>query len=132
MRPLSTRVGRVGDGRHARGRGPGGKRLGDRDPAPAARHDEAQERLRLARLLEQRERLGAQRVEVGLQPQARAGAAEAREVVVERERPAAVDAHHLEAAVAAQQPVVGDRDARFRDRARSAPSTLASHMVVAA
>jgi hypothetical protein len=57
---------RVGDGRDAGRRGPGRQRLGDRDPAAAARHDQAQQRLRLARPLDQRERLRAQRLEVRL------------------------------------------------------------------
>ena len=42
------------------------------------------------------------------------------EVVLHRERPAAVEAHDLEGAVAAQQPLVGDGDAglgRGRDLA---------------
>ena len=69
-----------------------------------------------------------QRVEVRLEPQAGAGAPEAREVVLERERAAAVDAHHLEPAVAAQQPVVGDGDDALRRPGVIAPSTLASHI----
>ena len=40
-----------------------------------------------------------------------------REVLVERERAAAVEAHDLEDAVAAQQALVGDRDRRLRARA---------------
>ena len=61
--------------------------------------------------VEQRRRLGAELVEVDVEPDARARAAEPGEVIVDRERAAAVQADHLEAAVAAQQALVGDRDA---------------------
>ena len=66
------------------------------------------------------------------------------EVLVERERPPAVEADDLEDAVAAQQPLVGDRDARLggghdravedREHARSLPGARrsAAHRLAAA
>ena len=48
-------------------------------------------------------------------------------MVVERERPAAVDAQHLEAAVTAQQPLVGDRDPRLLDRRDGAVDAREPH-----
>ena len=54
-------------------------RLDDRDPAPAAREHEPDDPLDRPGLLEQRRDLGAQRVEVGLQPQAGTRAREPRE-----------------------------------------------------
>ena len=89
------------------------QRLEQQDP-PAAAGDQ-QPDLRVAGVTgraEQRREVGAQRVEVDRQAQVRRRAAHALEVVVQRERRAAVQAHDLEDAVAAQQPLVGDRDPR--------------------
>ena len=52
--------------------------------------------------------------------------AEPLEVLVEREGVAAVELDHLEGAVAAQQPVVEDRDRRLARVGLISPSTLAS------
>ena len=57
--------------------------------------------------------VGADRLDVGGEAQVGRRAPQALEVLVERERPPAVEAHHLEDAVAAQQPLVGGGDARL-------------------
>ena len=57
--------------------------------------------------------VGAHGLEVDRQAQVGRRPAEAGHVVVERERPAAVEAHDLEDAVAAQEPVVGGGDLRL-------------------
>jgi hypothetical protein len=81
---------------------------------PAAGDEEAD--LRVARVGRREERLdvAAHGGGVELEAQARGGALHAREVVVERERPAAVEPDDLEDAVAAQQPFVGDGEPRLR------------------
>ena len=78
---------------------------------PAAGEDDAQEAVDRAGGVEQGCKLGCKRVVVGLEPQPLARVAQAVEVVLQREGPAAVEAHDLEGAVAAQQALVGDGDA---------------------
>ena len=91
------------------------------------------ERLRLRRLLDQRERLGTQRIEVGTRAAGRRRSARgARSGRRSANGRPPVDAHHLEPAVAAQQPVVGEGGTTASPTGVIAPSTLASHMVVAA
>jgi hypothetical protein len=93
------------------------QRLDHRQPAPAAREHDPQQALDRPGLLQQCVDLVAQGGQVELQPQAVAGALQARVVVVHGERAAAVEAGHLERAVAAQQAFVGDRDARLGEGA---------------
>ena len=58
--------------------------------------------------------VGLHRAEVDLEAQVRGGARHPLQVLVHRERAAAVDADDLEDAVAAKQPLVGDRDVGLR------------------
>jgi hypothetical protein len=74
---------------------------------------------------QQRRDVGAERVGVQRQPQPGGGALKAREMLVERVGHAAVEPHHLEGAVTAQQTEIGDRDDR-RAASRSCPSMQAS------
>ena len=97
--------------RHARDRRALRERLHDLDPPAAAGEDDAQQAVDRAGGVEQGCKLGCKRVGVGLEAQALARVAEAVEVVLQREGPAAVEAHDLEGAVAAQQALVGDGDA---------------------
>ena len=115
---------------HARGRvghdgepdplGIGGQRLGEEQPPLAGRqHDPEQtaEGVAAARL-EQLGDLPLQLVPRNLarEPQVAVRALEPIEVVGERERPACVDADHLEHAVAADETLVGRRNHRLRGR----------------
>ena len=87
------------------------QRLDHGDPAPAAGQDDAQEALHGPARVQQGGELALERVVVGVQPQAFARAAQAVEVVPQRERAPGVEAHDLEGPVAAQEALVGDRDA---------------------
>ena len=62
--------------------------------------------------LQQRQRLRLELLRRERQAQVRGRVRHPREVLVERVRHAAVEPHDLEDAVAAQQPVVGDRHRR--------------------
>src|SRR5581483_1808047 len=76
--------------------------------------------------------LAAQRAEVGFETGVGGRAPHALDVLVERERPAAVQADHLEDPVAPHQPLVGHRNRRLLDREDRAvqrgehPSSLAA------
>ncbi len=78
--------------------------------------DDPQAAVGIAAVGEQRRDLGPERLLVEAEMDRGGGAAEAGEVVVEPERVAAVELDHLEGAVAAQQPVVEDRDRRLLGR----------------
>ena len=68
-----------------------------------------------AGLRQQPVELGADRLEVHRQPQVAGRALEPRQMLLERERNAVVDAEHLERPVAADQTLVGNRDRRLAD-----------------
>ena len=101
---------RVGDRLQRERLGKLRQRLEEPDPVPAARHEHAHDAVGRLPGLEERADVGADRVRVERQQQVRRRALHPREVVVERERVAVVQAHHLEDAVAAQQPLVSGRD----------------------
>jgi hypothetical protein len=82
----------------------------DRDPPPAAGDDQPDRPVARTGPGQQRVDLRLRGVEVELQPDVRRGALEPLEVLVPGVRAAAVEAGHLEHAVAAQQTVVGDGD----------------------
>ena len=99
----------------------GSERLDQQDPAAAAGGDQPQLRVAVAVLGEERLELGLERRAVERQVDRRRRAAEPVEVGLERERAAAVEPDHLEHAVAAVEPVVGqweDRVGGGRDAAR--------------
>ena len=107
---------RVGDrSRGGSGRGARRQRLGQQQPAAAAREHDPQR----ARGPGPRRRGRAAGGRRRAPPRGRAAAAgcgaersSRAKVLLERERPAVVDADHLEHAVAAEQPLVGGRDRR--------------------
>ena len=105
---------RVGDRGERERRRELGHRLDQDDPPAAARHEHPHQRVAALARRQQHRDVGADRVEVDRQPQTGRRALLAREMGVERIRAATVEADHLEDAVAANQPRVGDRDRRLR------------------
>ena len=104
--------------------GPVGNLLDSQQPAAAARDHDPQAAVGIAAVGEQRRDLGPERLLVEAEMDRVGGAAQAGDVVVEAVRVVAVELDHLEGAVAAQQPVVEDRDRRLLG-GRISPSTLA-------
>ena len=92
-----------------------GQLLGDQDPAAAAGDDDPQQPIRVGAVeaLEQAAISVAERLEIEVEVDRRRGDAEPLEVLVEPEGMAAVELDRLEGAVAAEQPVVEDRDRRL-------------------
>ncbi len=83
---------------------------------PAARDEHAQHRLAGSGRGQQRVDVRLDRAEVELEAQVARGARHPREMTLAHERHPRVHAHHLEHALAAHEPGIGDRQARPRQR----------------
>ena len=113
--PVEDAGGRVGDRRQADPLGERDERLGQKQPAPAARQHDPQRFVGGAHAgrREQAVGVGAHGLQIERQAEVAGRALEPREVLLQRERGTVVDADHLEHPIAADQAVVGGGDRRL-------------------
>ncbi len=114
MTPVRMIVGRVVDGRERDAFAVLDQGLGEGEPPAAAGDHEPQLALVLSEFLEQRGDLGFERLALHRQLDGGGRALQAVVVLIEGEGAPGVQPDHLEDAVAAEQAVVGGRDARIR------------------